>query len=160
MVLPVPPRFAATVGLILLAGWLGWIVAGFAALWAPAGADQARIAVLLEQLRTRHPELPVDRPSALLLDPCACAGSPTAWQQVSAMVSAGGGAVFTLPGPDPGAAGIELMVLDRSGMAVYAGPLQPRLPGCGSDSDDPAAWLPGLIDGAQPPLFLTSACSC
>lgn len=158
MVPQVTPRLSAVLGLILLTGWLGWSVAAFSHWWTPAAIERSGLEPLLQQLRRAHPVLASGQPLAILLDPCPCTDAK-AWQQLGAQLLAVNGAAHQLPAP-PQAAGIELLVLAADGQPVYAGPIQPQLPFCGIAASSPAAWLPGLLDGSQPPLFLTSACSC
>jgi hypothetical protein len=146
-----PLHPAAAVGLVLLALWLGWVGSAFAALWTPQRANPAHIATLVQRVRKAHPGLLPGR---------LCAGAQTAWQQVQAVLAGHGGTALAVPEGQLDAAGIEMLVLDRSGQPVYAGPLQPLLPSCGRGITLPEAWLPGLIDGAQPPLFLSPVCSC
>lgn len=149
-------------GLVVLASWLGWVVAGFHALGIRPTVDPAAVAQLRERLRRALPA-GHRQPVAVLLQHCACAASThtPAWQQLQAAMTALGGQTMTLPGGADTA--IELLVLDAAGTAVYAGPLQPSLMTCGQSNADVGQWLPGLLDASQPPLhlpYLPSACPC
>lgn len=158
MVPKVSPRLSAVLGLVLVAGWLGWCVAGFSHWWTPRVIDRGQLEPLLQQLRSVHPALAGGQPHAIVLDPCPCT-DPAAWQQVSVLLQARHGVAIERSA-SVAAAGIELLVLGADGQPVYAGPMQPSLAFCGTTTPSPAAWLPGLLDGSQPPLFLSSACSC
>lgn len=163
MLLSLTTRPATAAGLTLLALWLGWVGAAFAGLWTPQRSDPARMKALVTRLRPALPTMVAGRPGAVLLDRCACAGDSLAWQQVQAVLQQHAGSSHSLPAEAVaayGAAGIALLVFDAEGRPVYAGPLQPLLPACGRGITQPGLWLPGLLDGSQPPLLLSPACSC
>lgn len=146
-------------GLVILASWLGWVMAGFHALGIRPTADPAAVAQLRERLRLALPA-GSRQPVAVLLQHCPCAAdtdSP-AWRRLQAVMPTLGGLAVTLPGGADTA--IELLVLDGDGNPVYAGPLQPSLMACGQSNADVSQWLPGLLDASQPPLHLPSPCPC
>ncbi|MGN0858455.1 MAG: hypothetical protein ACI4NW_04625 [Stenotrophomonas sp.] len=146
-------------GLVVLASWLGWVVAGLHALGIHPAVDLAALAQLRERLRLALPA-GSRQPLAVLLQHCPCAtgtDSP-AWQQLQSAMKTLGGLAVTLPGGADTA--IELLVLDGDGNPVHAGPLQPSLMACGQSNADVSRSLPGLLDASQPPLHLPSPCPC
>lgn len=148
----------AVIGLLLLALWLGWVSAGFAALGRRPPTDQAALAQLQAQLQQAHPQGAEAQARAVLLNHCRCqqqANEP-AWQRLQAAMQQGKGQALRSDLPAP----FEVLLLDAAGTAVYAGPLQPTLAACGQLSAEVANWLPALLDGSQPPLFLPSPCPC
>ena len=145
-------------GLVILASWLGWVVAGFHALGIRPAVDPAAVAQLRQRLALAAGQR---QPVAVLLQHCSCASGPRnnpAWQQLETTMTALGGRAVALPGGADTA--IELLVLDDDGNPVYAGPLQPSLMTCGQSNADVGQWLPGLLDASQPPLYLPSPCPC
>ena len=146
-------------GLVVLASWLGWVVAGLHALGIRPSVDPATVTQLRERLRLALPAAG-GQPVAVLLAHCPCTASTRApaWQQLQSAMTALGGLAVSLPaGADTA---IELLVLDGDGSPVYAGPLQPSLMACGQSNADVGQWLPGLLDASQPPLHLPSPCPC
>ncbi len=157
---PVPLQTRDGIGLVLVALWLGWLVAVLPALGTRAPADPGQVATTVEQLLTLYPELPRGRPLAILLSGCSCpsdADSP-AWQRMRQGLEDLDG--YALPLTTAVPANFQMLVLDAEGQPVYAGPLQPPLSVCGRIDARVSQWLPALLDGQQPPLHLPSPCSC
>jgi hypothetical protein len=145
--------------MMLLALWLGWICAGFSASGKRPVLEAVQLAEVRQALHQAYPALP-DAPVAILLPRCAC-GDTTAsvpWQQLEQAMQLHGGRALALPSIRH--VPFELMLLDRRGQLVYAGPLQPSLALCGQLQANPGQWLPGLLDASQPPLYLPPSCPC
>lgn len=151
-------RPAGLIGLLLLACWLGWTTTSVAAIGQRPAGDEAAVLALLDGLRARG-ELPATgAPLAIRLDnrDCNCSGADGAWQQVTASVRGQAGHSLVLQQRD----GPELLLLGADGSPLYAGPLSPSALACGRSEGALASWLPTLLSGRSPPLFLPSRCSC
>lgn len=152
---------ATVVGLLLLALWLGWVCAGFRAFGRRPDIDAAGLNQLKEHLQLNHPGLLQQQQAvAVLLSTCSCPSTEQeqAWRQLQAAMQQHGGRAVQLNSPAPG--DVQLLLLNRHGEAIYAGPLQPSLAVCGQRQADLRDWLPGLLAGNQPPLHLPSSCTC
>ena len=82
----------AVIGLLLLALWLGWVGAGFAALGRRPPTDQAALAQLQAQLQQAHPPGREAQPRAVLFNHCRC-------QRQANATAADGDAAGQGPGP-------------------------------------------------------------
>lgn len=150
---PLPMPTSHLLGLVLVALWLGWTVSALAALATPGRADAAALASLAARLAPA-----TGQAQAIRLPGCACAaaGSDGNWQGVAQVLRQAGGQARSASL----ASDYELLVFDREGRMVYAGPLQPPASACGRHATEAGDWLPALLDGTQPPLLLSPSCSC
>lgn len=162
---PAPsPRPGLLAGLVLLACWLGWITATFAAIGARPEGDATILAATLLAVADDIPVALDGMPMAIRLtnEKCDCAQLEQQWQRVGASMTPFGGRTLSLPAPDVDADvdAPELLVLAADGSAVYAGPMSPPPAVCGSSADALAQWLPVLLSATDAPLHLPSRCSC
>lgn len=155
-------RPGVVTGLILLACWLGWITASFAALGQRPMGDEAAVMALRDALAARN-QLPGDSaPVAIRLrnDGCDCADTALAWQRMVEAMRAKSVRIVELSLSAFESADYELLLLSADGRPLYAGPLAPPSLSCGLRSNVLADGLPELLSEQSPPLFLSPRCSC
>lgn len=149
-------------GSLLLALWLGWVVAALANMQPSWRGDPLAARQTLEPVLARLPAAAGDGPLAVRLHPgCACeAGAANdAWQALAAGLHDGGGRAISV---DAGPGAFEVVILAAGRRLVYAGPLVPDPARCGGGhaATRLRQWLPQLLQHAGTPLVAATACSC